>query len=55
VSLVIEGTLTNALNGQPPTQLPAGTPVLNGPEVEHSPSNQTHKPVVVLSIALIKK
>ena len=55
VSLVMEGTLTNTLKGQPPTELPAGTPVLNGPEVEHSPSNQTNKPVVVLSIDLIKK
>lgn len=55
VSLLMEGILTNTLKGQSPTQLPAGTPVLNGPEVEHSPSNQTNKPVVVLSVELIKK
>jgi quercetin dioxygenase-like cupin family protein len=55
VSLIMEGTLTNTLKGQPPIELPAGTPVLNGPEVEHSPANRTAKPVVVLSIDLIKK
>ena len=55
VSLVTEGELTNTVKGQSPAQLPAGTPVLNGPEVEHSPANQTNKPVVVLSIDLIKK
>jgi quercetin dioxygenase-like cupin family protein len=55
VSLVTEGELTNTLKGQSPTTLPAGTPVLNGPEVEHSPANQTDKPAVVLSIDLIKK
>jgi quercetin dioxygenase-like cupin family protein len=55
VSLVTEGTLTNTLKGQPPTQLAAGTPVLNGPGVEHSPANRSDKPAVVLSIDLIKK
>ena len=35
VSLVMEGTLTNTLKGQSPTQLAAGTAILNGPEVEH--------------------
>jgi quercetin dioxygenase-like cupin family protein len=55
VSLVVAGTLTNTLKGQSPKQLPADTPVLNGPEVEHMPANQTSKPVVVLSVDLIKK
>ena len=55
VSLVVEGTLTNTINGKPPTQVAAGTPVLNGPEVEHLPANKTDKPVVVLSVDLIKK
>ncbi len=55
VSLVVEGTLTNTIKGKPPTQVAAGTPVLNGPEVEHLPANKTDKPVVILSVDLIKK
>lgn len=55
VSLVTDGTLTNTPKGKSSTQLPAGTPVLNGPEVGHMPANQSNKPVVVLSIDLIKK
>ena len=55
VSLVVEGTLTNTVKGQSPIQVSAGTPVLNGPEVEHLPANKTDKPVVVLSVDLIKK
>jgi quercetin dioxygenase-like cupin family protein len=51
----VEGTLTNTLKGKPPTQVAAGAPVLNGPEVEHLPANKTDKPVVVLSVDLIKK
>ena len=34
-ALVMEGTLTNTVKGQSPTQLAAGTVGLNGPEVEH--------------------
>ncbi len=55
VSLVTAGTLTNTLKGQAPTQLSAGAPVLNGPEVEHSPANRNDKPATVLSIDLIKQ
>ena len=55
VSLVIEGTLSNTIKGQSKMQLPAGTPVLNGPDVEHLPANETSLPVVVLSVDLIKK
>ena len=55
VSLVMEGTLSNTIKGQPKAQLLAGTPVLNGPDVEHLPANETSKPVVVLSVDLIKK
>jgi quercetin dioxygenase-like cupin family protein len=55
VALVVEGTLTNTLKGQSPTQLAAGTAILNGPEVEHLPANETGKPVVVLGVDLIKK
>ena len=55
VALVMEGTLTNTLKGQSPTQLAAGTAILNGPEVEHLPANETSKPVVILSVDLIKK
>ena len=55
VALVMEGTLTNTLKGQSPTQLAAGTAILNGPEVEHLPANETSKPVVVLGVDLIKK
>jgi quercetin dioxygenase-like cupin family protein len=55
VSLVTEGTLTNTPKGQSPTQLAAGAPVLNGPDVEHSPVNKSDKPVTVLSIDLIKQ
>ena len=55
VSLVIEGTLSNTIKGQSEMQLPAGTPVLNGPDVEHLPANETSQPVVVLSVDLIKK
>ena len=55
VALVMEGTLTNTLKGQSPTQLAAGTAILNGPEVEHEPANETSKPVVLLTAELIKK
>ena len=55
VSLIMEGTLTNTIKGQSPTQMAAGTPVLNGPEVEHLPANKTDKPLVILSVDLIKK
>jgi quercetin dioxygenase-like cupin family protein len=55
VALVMEGTLTNTVKGQSPTQLAAGTVGLNGPEVEHLPANETSKPVVVLGVDLIKK
>ncbi|HEY1260171.1 MAG TPA: cupin domain-containing protein [Stellaceae bacterium] len=55
VSLVTDGTLTNTLKGQPPQELTAGSPVLNGPEVEHLPANRSNKPVTVLSIDLIKQ
>ena len=33
VSLIMAGTLTNTVKGQPPQELSAGAPVLNGPEV----------------------
>ena len=55
VSLVMEGTLSNTIKGQSQMQLLAGTPVLNGPDVEHLPANETSKPVVVFSVDLIKK
>jgi quercetin dioxygenase-like cupin family protein len=55
VSLVIEGTLSNTIKGQSKMQLPEGTPILNGPDVEHLPANETSLPVVVLSVDLIKK
>jgi quercetin dioxygenase-like cupin family protein len=55
VSLVMEGTLTNTVKGQSPTQLAPGTVILNGPEVEHLPSNETSTPVVILAAELIKK
>jgi quercetin dioxygenase-like cupin family protein len=55
VSLVMEGTLTNTVKGQSPMQLAAGTAVLNGPEVEHLPANQTSNPVVVLAVDLIRR
>ena len=55
VALVMEGTLTNTLKGQSPTQLAAGTAMLNGPEVEHLPANETSEPVVTLTVDLIKK
>jgi quercetin dioxygenase-like cupin family protein len=55
VSLVMEGTLTNTLKGQSPMQLAAGTVILNGPEVEHQPANETSTPVVTLNVDLIKK
>jgi quercetin dioxygenase-like cupin family protein len=55
VSLVMEGTLTNTVKGQPPEELSAGAPVLNGPEVEHLPANKTDKPLVIISVDLIKK
>jgi hypothetical protein len=29
--------------------------MLNGPEVEHEPANETSKPVVTLTVDLIKK
>jgi quercetin dioxygenase-like cupin family protein len=55
VSLVMEGTLTNTLKGQSPMQLAAGTVILNGPEIEHQPANETSIPVVTLNVDLIKK
>ena len=55
VSLVMEGTLTNTVKGQSPTQLAPGTVILNGPEVEHLPANETSTPVVILAAELIKK
>ena len=55
VVLVMEGTLTNTVKGQSPTQLAAGTAGTNGPEVEHEPANETSKPVVLLVAELIKK
>ena len=55
VGLVMKRTLTNTLKGQSPTQLAAGTAMLNGPEVEHEPANETSKPVVILTAELIKK
>ena len=55
VALVMEGTLTNTVKGQSPTQLAAGTVGINGPEVEHEPANETSKPVVLLTAELIKK
>ena len=55
VVLVMEGTYTNKVKGQSPTQLAAGTVGLNGPEVEHEPANETSKPVVILTAELIKK
>jgi quercetin dioxygenase-like cupin family protein len=55
VALVIEGTLTNTVKGQSPTQLAPGAAILNGPEIEHLPVNETKEPVVILGIDLIKK
>jgi quercetin dioxygenase-like cupin family protein len=55
VSLVLEGTLTNTVKGQLPKELSAGAAVLNGPEVEHLPANNTDKPLVIISVDLIKK
>ena len=55
VILVMEGTLTNTVKGQSPTQLAPGTVILNGPEVEHLPANETSTPVVILAAELIKK
>ena len=55
VVLVMEGTLTNKVKGQSPTQLAAGTVGINGTEVEHEPANETSKPVVILTAELIKK
>ena len=55
VSIVLEGPLTNTVKRQSPTQLPAGSAVANGPEVEHLPANESGKPVVVVSIDLIAK
>ena len=55
VSLILAGTLTNTVKGQPPKELSAGAPVLNGPEVEHLPANKTDKPLVIISVDLIKK
>jgi quercetin dioxygenase-like cupin family protein len=55
VFLVMEGTLTNTVKGQSPTELAAGTVGLNGPEVEHEPANETSRPVVLLTAELIKK
>ena len=53
--LVMEGTLTNKVKGQSPTQLAAGTVGINGTEVEHEPANETSKPLVILTAELIKK
>jgi len=55
VFLIMEGTLTDTVKGQSPTQLAAGTAGINGTEVEHVPANETSKPVVVLAVDLIKK
>jgi len=55
VYLVTEGTFTNAVKGQSPTQLAAGTAGINGTEVEHVATNETSKPVVLLAVDLIKK
>jgi quercetin dioxygenase-like cupin family protein len=55
VSLIMEGTLTNTIKGQSPVQVQAGTPVLNGPEIEHFPANNGDKPVVIISVDLVKK
>jgi quercetin dioxygenase-like cupin family protein len=55
VVLVMEGTLTNKVKGQSPTQLAVGTVGINGTEVEHEPANETSKPVVELTAELIKK
>ncbi len=55
VVLVMEGTLTNTVKGQSPTQLEAGTVGTNGPEVEHSPANESSNPVVLLVADVIKK
>jgi quercetin dioxygenase-like cupin family protein len=55
VYLVTEGTFTNAVKGQSPTQLAAGTAGINGTEVEHVAANETSKPVVLLAVDLIKK
>ena len=55
VYLVMEGTLTNTVKDQSPTQLATGTVGINGPEVEHVPANETSKPVVLLAVDLIKK
>ena len=52
---VREGTYTNTVKGQSPTQLAAGTVGMNGPEVEHEPANETSRPVVLLTAELIKK
>ena len=53
--LVMEGTLTNTVKGQSPTQLAAGTVGTNGPEIEHEHANETSNPVVLLTAELIKK
>ena len=55
VVLVMEGTYTNTVKGQSPTQLAAGTVGMNGPDVEHEPANETSKPLVILTAELIKK
>jgi quercetin dioxygenase-like cupin family protein len=55
VAFVLEGTVTNTLKGQSPTQFAAGTAAFSGPEVEHLPANETSTPVVVLTVDLIKK
>ena len=44
VVLVMEGTYTNKVKGQSPTQLAAGTVGLNGPEVEHEPATRPANP-----------
>ena len=53
--LVTEGTFTNAVKGQSPTQLAVGSAGINGTEVEHVAVNETSKPVVLLAVDLIKK
>jgi mannose-6-phosphate isomerase-like protein (cupin superfamily) len=55
VYLVTEGTFTNAVKDQSPTHLAAGTAGINGTEVEHVAANETNKPVVLLTVDLIKK
>lgn len=55
VSIEWEGALSNTVKGNLLARLPAGTPVANGPQVEHLPANESDKPVVVISLDLVKK